>query len=541
MAEPEALERKRFYEAVIICCKAVVKWAHRYADLAERMAAEEADAGRRTELLKLAEVCWWVPEHPARDFYEALQFMTFVQVSLQIEDNAQGICPGRFDQVMWPYYQKDVAAGRLTREKALELAQNFFIVLSTIDRIRSWDDTDYFRGKPVFQNLTIGGIIPETGEDATNEVTYVVLEAIANTRTLQPSHYARWHKNAPEEYKMKVAEVIRLGTGFPALANDELYLAAMLNRGYEYKDAANYCIVGCAEPGVPGLRGGRTGAAWYCLAKVFEMALYNGWDPRSGAVLHPNPSGKDLSTFSSFAEVWEAFAAQARFYVKMAVLMDNVTDKLWEEYIEEPLASTFGCAPTTLERGRSIKRGGAKYDFSGNETIGLANVANSLYAIKKLVFEERRLTGEQLKHALLTNFEDLSTDPTGPEIQQMCLSLPKYGNDVDEADFLARDVLALICEEFPKYRNTRHGRGPLGGVFQVSTTTVSSNTPFGRITGALPDGRKRGTPLADGQSPMRGTDTKGPTTAVRSVAKMRNVLLSEGSLYNLKLLPQDLK
>ncbi|MGE5554352.1 MAG: pyruvate formate lyase family protein [Betaproteobacteria bacterium] len=284
---------------------------------------------------------------------------------------------------------------------------------------------------------------------------------------------------------------------------------------------------------------GIRGILQLCREKL--AALYNGWDPRSGAVLHPNPSGKDLSTFSSFAEVWEAFAAQARFYVKMAVLMDNVTDKLWEEYIEEPLASTFGCAPTTLERGRSIKRGGAKYDFSGNETIGLANVANSLYAIKKLVFEERRLTGEQLKHALLTNFEDLSTDPTGPEIQQMCLSLPKYGNDVDEADFLARDVLALICEEFPKYRNTRHGRGPLGGVFQVSTTTVSSNTPFGRITGALPDGRKRGTPLADGQSPMRGTDTKGPTTAVRSVAKMRNVLLSEGSLYNLKLLPQDLK
>lgn len=541
LATNDGLNSYRFYKSVIVSCKALIDWAHRYADLAESEAAKEQDEARRSELIELAEICRRVPEHPARTFHEALQFMTFVQIGIQIEDNAQGVCPGRFDQVLWEHYKRDIDSGVITREKALELVQNFFVILSTVERIRSWEDTAYFRGKPIFQNMTIGGIDPETGADASNELTYLVLDAIANTRTLQPSHYARWHKGAPKKYKMRVAEVIRLGTGFPAIANDDLYIPAMLNRGYEYKDAADYCIVGCAEPGVAGLRGGRTGAAWYCFAKVLEMALYNGYDIRTGVTLHPNSNGKDLSTFNLYEELWEAFVDQVKYYVKMAVIMDNITDKLWEEYIEEPLTSILGCPTTCIERGRSIKKGGAKYDFSGNETIGTANVANSLYAIKRLVFEEKVITGAQLLHALKTDFDDMTTDPTGPEIQQMCLSVPKYGNDIDEVDFIARDVLALVCEEFPKYQNTRHGRGPIGGVFQVSTTTVSSNTPFGLITGSLPDGRKRGTPLSDGQSPMRGTDTLGPTASVRSVAKLRNILLSEGSLYNIKLLPNDLK
>ena len=537
----EGLEQKAFYEAAITASQAVIDWAHRYADLVDSAADEEQDSARQTELRQLAETCRWVPEHPARSFYEAMQLITFIQLALQVEDNAQGVCLGRFDQVMQPFYQRDVAAGTLTREHALELIQNFFVMLSVVERVRSWDDTDFFRGKPIFQNLTIGGIDPETGLDATNDVTYLVLDAIQNTRTVQPSHYVRWHRTAPMEFKVKVAETIRLGTGFPAVSNDDLYIAAMMNRGYEYKDAADYCIIGCAEPGPPGRRGGRTGAAWYSLAKCLEMALHNGHDPRSGVTLHPNASGMDLATFGSYEDVWEAFQDQAKYYLRLAVIMDNAIDKTYEEYIDEPLAAVAACPETTLERGLSMKRGGAKYDLSGNQTIGLAVVANSLYAIKKLVFEDHTLTGVELQHALLTDFNDATTDPTGPEIQQMCLSVPKYGNDVDNVDFIARDALALVCEEFPKYKNTRWGRGPKGGVFQASTTTVSSNTPFGRVTGSLPDGRLGGTPLSDGQSPFRGSDTLGPTAAVNSVSKLRLVLLSEGSLYNMKLLPQDLR
>ena len=275
--------------------------------------------------------------------------------------------------------------------------------------------------------------------------------------------------------------------------------------------------------------------------KILEVALYNGTDPRSGVTLHKNCNGKDLATFESFSEVWEAFIDQMKYYARIHVVMDNMTDKLWEEYMEEPLTSIMGCTLTVLELGKSISRGGAKYDFTGNETIGTANTGNSLYAIKKLIFDDHILTGSQLKHALQTNFQDMSTTPTGPQIQQICLNVDKYGNDKKDVDMMVSKVLESVCEELPKYKNTRYGRGPIGGIFQASTTTVSSNTPFGLLTGALPDGRPAETALSDGQSPMRGTDTLGPTAAVRSVSRCRNIILSEGSLYNMKLLPQDLK
>lgn len=541
LTSAEAMEQKAFYDAVIISCEGVIEWAHRYADLVEAEAAKERNPQRKAEFLHMAEISRWVPENPARDFQEALQLITYIQLAIQVEDNAQGVCLGRFDQALIDIYNKGTQAGTLTREKALELVQNLFVMLSVVERIRSWEDTAFFRGKPIFQNLTIGGTDPITGQDASNEISYIVLDAIQNTRTVQPSHYVRWHRRAPEKFKLKVAETIRLGTGFPAVANDEVYIQAMMNRGYEYRDASDYCIIGCAEPGPAGLRGGRTGAAWYSLAKCMELALHGGRDPKSGIALHANTSGKDLRTFSGYEELWQAFLEQARYFMKLEIIMDNAIDKTYEEFIDEPFSGVMACPTTTLERGLSIKRGGAKYDFSGNQTIGLANVANSLYAVKKLVFEDKQLTGAQLMHALETDFADTSTDPTGPEIQQMCLSLPKYGNDVDEVDFIARDALAMVCEEFPRYKNTRYGRGPIGGVFQASTTTVSSNTPFGKAIGALPDGRKDGASLSDGQSPYRGTDTLGPTAALNSVSKLRLVLLSEGSLYNMKLLPSDLK
>ena len=537
----EGIEKNRFYTAAAIVCEALIRFSLRYADLAQSQADAEPDEIRRKELLELARICRKVPRGPAETFHEALQFMTIVQFGIQIEDNAQGISPGRFDLVMNPFYESDLSRGIITRESAVELIENFFVLLSTVERLRSWDDTAYFRGKPIFQNLTTGGIDPRTGEDSTNDVSYMIMDCIANTRTLQPSHYVRWHKHTPHAFKLKIAETIRLGTGFPAIANDDLYIPAMMNRGYTREDASDYCIVGCAEPGVAGKRGGRTGAAWFCLAKITEMALYNGWDPRSGITLHPNANGKDLETFTSFDEVWDAFMDQMKYYAMIHAVMDNTTDRLWEEYMEEPLTSILGCTETCLERGKSIKKGGAKYDFTGNEAIGTANAGNSLYAVKRLIFDDKLLTGAQLKHALLTNFEDMTTTPTGRQIQQMCLNVPKYGNDIHEVDELVARVLESVCEELPKYHNTRYGRGPIGGIFQASTTTVSSNTPFGILTGSLPDGRVAGTSLSDGQSPMRGTDTKGPTAAVKSVSCMNNLILSEGSLYNMKLLPQDLK
>ena len=538
--DPECIKKRDFYEAAKISANAIIKFAERYAALAESLAAEEADETRREELLDMARICRHVPRYPARTYKEAHQFIIFTHICIQIEDNGAGISFGRYDQFMYPFYKKGIEDGTLTRELALEMTENFFLQIYTCNKVRSWVDTDFFRGVPMFQNLTIGGVDPETMRDAVNEMSYIALDATANTRVPQPSLTVRFHKNTPMEFKIRVAEVVRLGMGLPSIFNDETYTRAMMNRGYEMKDAYNYCIIGCIEPGAPGLLGGRTGGAWLNCTKALEMSLYNGRDPRTGICLHKNANGKDLSTFASYEEALEAFEDQMKYYIKMEAILENTIDQVWEERLEEPMAAIFGCPTTTIPRGKPIKQGGAKYDLTGQQTIGTANVANSLYVIKKLIFEDQAITGAQLQHALETNWQDDTTVPTGQQIKAMCLAVPKYGNDVDEVDYIARDELAMIANELSSYRNTRYGRGPIGGTLHCSTSTVSSNTPFGHVCGATPDGRDAYMPVADGQSPMRGTDISGPTAAIRSVSKLHNELLSCGSLYNMKFSPAEL-
>jgi formate C-acetyltransferase len=539
-SEPDAIKKKDFFEASLISAKAIVKFAKRYAELATKLAAGEKDETRKQELLEIADMCTWIPMNPARSFKEALQFVILVHICIQIEDSGAGVSFGRYDQFMYPLYLKGLRDGTLTRELALELTENFYLQIYTCNKVRSWIDTDFYRGVPMFQNLTIGGQDPIKKCDATNELSYICLEATFNTRVPQPSLTVRFHKNTPFEFKMKVAEVIRLGTGLPSIFNDETYIPALMNRGYELNDAYNYCIIGCVEPGTAGLLGGRTGGAWLNCTKILEMSLYNGTDPRTGITLNTNSSGKDLSAFESFEDAKQAYLDQMKYYVKMEAILENTIDQVWEESLEEPMAAIFGCPTTTIPRGKPIKQGGAKYDLTGQQTIGTANVANSLYAIKKLVFDDKVVTSAQLMHALRTNFNDMGTSPTGAQIKAMCLQAPKYGNDVDEVDEIAREMLAAVAEELVSYKNTRYGRGPIGGTLHCSTSTVSSNTPFGKVCGATPDGREAYTAVADGQSPMRGTDVKGPTAAIASVAKLNNILLSCGSLYNMKFSPADL-
>ena len=538
--DPECVKKKDFYEAAVISANAVIQFAARYADLAEKMAAEETDEGRKQELLEMAQICCHVPKHPARNFREALQFLIFIHICIQIEDNGAGISFGRYDQFMQPYYAAGLEDGSLTRELAVELTENFFLQIYTCNKVRSWVDTDFFRGVPMFQNLTIGGVDHETMADATNDMSYIALDATYHTRVPQPSLTVRFHKKTPMEFKMRVAEVVRLGTGLPSIFNDEVYTRALMNRGYEMRDAYNYCIIGCIEPGAPGLLGGRTGGAWLNCTKALEMSLYNGRDPRTGICLHENTNGRTLATFEGYQEAEDAFIDQMKYYIKMEAILENTIDQVWEEKLEEPMAAIFACPTTTIPRGKPIKQGGAKYDLTGQQTIGTANVANSLYVIRKLIFEDKVVTGAQLQHALETNWQDETTVPTGPQIKAMCLAVPKYGNDVDEVDFIARDLMAMIAKELSSYKNTRYGRGPIGGTLHCSTSTVSSNTPFGHVCGATPDGRDAYMSVADGQSPMRGTDVSGPTAAIASVAKLHNELFSCGSLYNLKFSPEEL-
>jgi len=538
-SQPDAYDKMVFYEAAMIDCRAVIRFAERYARLARASAQASKDQAEAVELREIADICERVPRNPARTFREALQFILFVHTCVQIEDNGAGISVGRYDQILWDLYERDLRSGKLTREEALELTENFFLQIYSINKVRSWGDTDYFRGSPMFQNLTIGGQDPVTKADSTNELSYIVLDAIEQVRIPQPSLTVRFHRKTPTRFKIRVAEAIRLGTGMPSVFNDEVIIPALVNRGYQLDDAYDYCIIGCVEPGPSGLLGGRTGGAWLNLTKILEMSFNDGCDPRSGLRLHNNECGKTLETFASFEEAKQAYLDQLAYYLQMEAILENTIDKCWEESIEEPLAAAFGCPTTTIPRGKPLKKGGAKYDFTGQQTIGTANVANSLYAVKRLVFDEKRLTGGQLLHALLTNFQDEKTVPRGSEIRAMCLAVPKYGNDIEDVDNLARDLLTYVATQLTQFRNTRWGHGPIGCTLHCSTSTVSSNTPFGKVVGATPDGRMAGLPVADGQSPMRGTDSQGPTATLSSVSRLNNVLLSCGSLFNQKFTPDD--
>ena len=528
-AEPDSVAKKIFYESVVITNEAVIAFAHRFAALARRMAGEEKDEQRKQELLDVAERCDWVPANPARTFLEGLQSIWFVQLAFQLETNGHSVSIGRFDQFMWPFYSREIAAGQLTRDEALEITQSFWLKLSEISKLKSWPCTQYFRGGALFQNLTIGGQT-RAGADATNELSYIALDATESMKLIQPPLTARIHKTTPDEFLEACAHVISTGGGMPALFNDDIIVPSMLNRGVSVEDARDYTMIGCVEPTVQGKWGGRFGACFFNMAKALELALNNGRDPRTGIQLHEG-SG-DLATFESFDEVMEAYREQVEFYARQQSIKDNVQDMAWEELIPTPLLSSL--TSDCLARGKEIKKGGAIYDFTGGQTGAIANAANSLAAIKKLVFEDKLLTGAELKQALDTNFEGLE----GEKIRQMLITkVPKYGNDDDYVDEIAREAFSTFLVQGQQYKTTRWGRGPIGCTWHPSTASVSANVPMGSVVGALPDGRKAGVPLADVESAWHGTDLKGPTAMVKSASKLEHIYMSGGSLLNLRIHP----
>ncbi|MCZ2845223.1 MAG: formate C-acetyltransferase/glycerol dehydratase family glycyl radical enzyme [Candidatus Bathyarchaeota archaeon] len=535
-----AFERKAFWESVIISNEAVINFVHRYAKLAQDQMKRETNIQRKKELEKIAEVCKWIPENPARTFYEAIQFMYFIHLVLQIENSGQSLSIGRFDQYLYPFYQKDIQAGRITREDALELVQNYFVLLTNHNKFRGDIASRYLRGNPMHQNLTIGGVDPITHEDATNELTYIALEASINNRPCnEPQLSARIHRNAPKRYLMEIARAIRIGTGFPALFNDDCIVNCLISKGLDLDEAYDYGVVGCVETGVAGISLGRVPGPYENHPKWLEMALNNGKDPITGIQLHPGKG--DLSSFKSFDEVYEAYIDQFDYYSDIEIMMNNAFDIALVECLNDPLMSSFGEPRTTIERGKSLRNGGTKYDYTGELNLSPAVVGDSLAAIKKLVFEEKKISGAQLLHALHTNFEDNTTSPTGEEIRQICLRAPKFGNDNDYVDSITTKAFRYCCERGTKARNGRAGmEGVIGGHFVLSTAFVTAYIPAGKMVGATPDGRKAGERLSDGCSPARGVDVEGPTAAVLSVAKYCNERILYGNLCNIKLTPKSL-
>jgi pyruvate formate-lyase/glycerol dehydratase family glycyl radical enzyme len=538
LSYPDDMSQLPFLNACVILCDAIVAFAHRYAALAEQMAKEEKDPARKVELERISEICLRVPEYPARSLHEALQAYWFINLIIQIENNGHSYSLGRLDRNLFEYYENDLKTGELeSDEDAVELLSCLFLKLFQLNKVFTYDNAKCFSGYQLFQNITIGGQ-DRNGHDATNRLSYLILETQAAIKLHTPSISARYHDRISNKFIRACLDCIKLGGGQPALYSDEIYIPALVNRGMAIEDAIEYSVVGCVEAVAEGKCGHRpNGSGLINLGKIVELALHNGVDPATGLCNHKGRG--DLSTFRSFDEAFEQIKEFSAFYIRQQVIWDNIIDKCTEINIGDPLVSML--VQDCIGRGHALKEGGMIYDYAGPEFIGTANVGNILAAIKKIIFEDKILTGEQVLHAMRTNFSDDTTTPTGAEIQRILLNAPKYGNDDDYVDSLTVEYFRFICEEIVKYKTTRYGRGPIGAMWQPSTSTISANVPFGDSVGATPDGRLAHEPLADTTSPMHGTDVNGPTASLKSVSKLPTMLISGGELLNMRLNPSSIE
>ena len=534
LAEPRDLDKVPFLESVLTVCEAAVAFAGRYAELARAMATTEPQPERRRELLAIAEVCERVPALPPRTFREAVQSVWFVQLILQIESSGHSVSLGRIDQYLYPFYRADLAAGRITPEEAAELIACLWIKLHWINKARPWPNTQFAAGYPLYQNATIGGQTPQ-GADATNELTYLCLKAMDATRLPAPNLSARYHHRSPEQYLLACAEAISQGYGMPAMENDEAIIPSLLARGVSLPDAHDYAMIGCVEVAVPGKWGYRcNGMTFLNFMKVLELALHGGRDPASGVCPCPGPA--DLASFGSFDEVLAGWRRQLAYYTRLTVIADSVVDASLEALVPDPFCSAL--VQDCIGRGKTLNEGGAIYDMVSGSQVGIANVANSLAAIRQLVFEKRVLTGAELLTALREDF----AGPEGEQLRQLLLNkVPKFGNDDDSVDLLAAEAYGDFIREVSRYHNRRYGRGPIGGGYFSSTSTVSANVPAGMVVGATPDGRRAGETLAEGSSPQPGSDVLGPTATIRSVTKLPSLDITGGQILNLKFSPDALQ
>lgn len=522
-ADPDGLKKRQFLEAVRIANQAVIRFAERYAVEAERLADEEVNPQRKTELQEIARICRKVPAEPADTFWEALQSFWFTQLVIQLESNGHSISPMRFDQYMYPYYlaSKDT----MSVEQMQELLDMLWIKFNEINKVRDEDSTKAFGGYPMFQNLIVGGLTRD-GQDATNDLSFMALQATANTRLYQPSISIRIHDRTPDTLYLKALDVSRLGLGMPAYYSDRITIPMLLSRGLTREDARDYGIIGCVEPQVGGKTEGWHDAAFFSMAKVLELALHDGYchECEEQIGLHTG----DMAEFQTFDDVMNAYRTQMAYFVNLLIHSDNAVDIAHAQRTPLPFLSSL--VDDCIEKGKSLQEGGAHYNFTGPQGVGVGNVADSLAAMKKLVFEEKKVSLQELKDALVSNFANAE------ELRQLLLNrAPKYGNDDDYADELAREGAAIYCKEVEKYHNPRYGQ------FQPGLYPVSANVPLGTLVNALPDGRKAGTPLADGVSPVSGRDQIGPTAAVKSVAKLDHQIASNGTLLNQKFHPSALK
>lgn len=533
LTDPDSIDKYCFYNAVLIVLKAVHNFANRYSVLAKDLAEKEMNQKRKIELLEISRICSKVPYEPAETFQEAVQSVWFIQLILQIESNGHSLSYGRFDQYMYPYYDRDIKNGTIKESEALELLTCLWIKTLTINKVRSQAHTLSSAGSPMYQNVTIAGQTTDK-KDAVNDLSFLVLKSVAQTRLTQPNLTVRYHKNINKHFLDECVEVMRLGFGMPALNNDEIIIPSFMDWQVKEEDAYNYSAIGCVETAVPGKWGYRcTGMSYINFPRMLLCTMNNGVDLTSNKRF---TKGYGYFTeMESYEELLKAWDKTVREITRYSVIVENVIDKASERDVPDILCSAL--TDDCIARGKTIKEGGAVYDFISGLQVGIANMADCLAAIKKLVYEEKKITRQELWNAILDDF----SSPENKKIQEMLIrEAPKYGNDDDYVDQLIVEAYDSYIDEIEKYPNTRYNRGPIGGIRYAGTSSISANVGQGMSTMATPDGRNAFEPLAEGCSPAHNSDKNGPTAVFKSVSKLRTNKITGGVLLNQKMTPQML-
>ncbi len=512
-------EKGLFYDAVVRSLKAAIRFARRYAALAETMARKEKDPVRAEELRTIAQVCYRVPEYPAQTFHEAVQSLYFIHLIAQIESGGNSISLGRIDQVLYPFYRADIEAGRITQDKARELLSLLFIktneIWNVLEEVFS-PGGEGTEGKTT-QNVTVGGL-GKDGEDATNELSYIGLDAYADIRTVQPNFGVRLSSKAPEDFFVRAARYAKDGVVMHFF-NDDTIIKTLMKAGLTLEDARDYAVVGCLEPNAQGKTFGSTFAVQLNGIKCVELALSNGVDNIFGYVSGLETG--DPASFKSFEDVWNAYDTQLSHFINQMVRGMACLDKAIAERVPSPFASAMIEGP--LEKGMDLTKGGALYNSTGVQFIGFANVADSLFAVRKAVFDDRSVSIEDLTEWLANDWMD-AEDKRAYFLNK----IPKYGNDIDEVDDMAARVLNHFCDELQKYRNFR------GGAFWPGVFSVGFHIAFGSFTGATPDGRYSGDVLGNGLSPTTGNELNGPTAVMNSITKLPLTRVYNGANLNMR-------
>lgn len=524
ITEPGGYESFVYLESLLITGEGMCILANRYADEAERLARVENDPNRKRELETIASICRRVPENPARTFWEAIQSFYLYHICLLMEQNAASYNPGRMDQYLWPFYKADIEAGRITPEKAQELLDCLWVKFSEPCLFQDKVTAEYAAGYPMFQNVSVGGL-NESGESAVNDLSYMILQATMDVRLYQPSLSVRYNmaKN-PDTFLRKVVELISLGTGFPAFHNDEIGIRMLQNKGIPLKEAYNWNPCGCVETNLMGKLRAYTALADINLGSAVELTLLNGISRKYGKQISIKTG--DPKSFSSYDEFLGAIKQQLSYMIKVAIEGSHIIDEICMDRPVPALSFSFA---ECIDKAKDYAWGGAKYNTgNGIIVIGVADLINSLAAIRQIVYEKRLLSMEELLQALECDFEGYE------EVHKLCLKAPKYGNDIEEVDSIGAEIFTYIADEIEKY-NSKFGKMTPG------ILPVSGNTPFGLEVGALPSGRKAWTPLADGISPQRGTDVYGPSAVLKSASKIPHGRFVQGTLLNMKLEPSFLE